>query len=74
VTPGPAQAETPEDFTIEIRDQRGVPFVQARLTAPDMAQALHAAAANKPGTQWVFLTELNGNALAAMLTDDPEGT
>jgi hypothetical protein len=67
VSTDPDETASLEDFTIEIRDSRGIPCVQARLMAPNMAQALAKAAANDDSTEWVFLQELTGTQLIRML-------
>ena len=53
-----------ETFTIEIRDGRGVPCVQAKVTAPGLAEALVLAVSNPDGTEWVFLEELTRGTIA----------
>ena len=55
-----------ETFTVEIRDGRDVPRVQAKVTASSLAEALVMAASNPDGTEWVFLQELSGDALTEL--------
>jgi hypothetical protein len=58
--------------TIEIRDGRGVPRVQARIAAPDPAQAALLMVTADDQVEWVFLEELSGEDLTRLLREHHE--
>jgi hypothetical protein len=60
-----------DHYTIEIRDGRSVPLVQAIVAAPNPAEALVLAAMNADATEWVFLRELTGEEISRLLGETP---
>ena len=55
---GPGLPAAAEDMTVEVRDSRGIPYIQARVMAQNAGEALAMVSTAHPDTQWVFLREL----------------
>jgi hypothetical protein len=60
-----------EDMTVEVRDSRGIPYIQARVTALNAGDALAKASSAHPDTEWVFLRELSRDEIAQITHDHP---
>jgi hypothetical protein len=56
-----------EIYTIEIRDGRGIPCVQARVDAENPIEALILAPQAGDPVEWVFLREVSYGELDSML-------
>jgi len=48
-----------DDMTVEVRDSRGIPYIQARVIAPNAGEALAKVSSADPDVEWVFLRELS---------------
>jgi hypothetical protein len=70
-TPAPLAAaeEMAEEMTVEIRDSKGIPWVQARVTAANAGEALDKASSAHPETTWLFLREMDRHELAQIIRD-----
>jgi hypothetical protein len=69
--PLPAQAE---DMTVEVRGSSGIPYMQARVIALNVGEALAKASSAHPDTEWVFLRELDHDEIAQIIHDQPGRT
>jgi hypothetical protein len=69
-TAPPPLAEA-EDMTVEVRDSRGIPYFQARVSALNAGEALAKASAAHPDIEWVFLREMTRDEIAQIANDQP---
>lgn len=72
ISVGPPLAAEAEDMTVEVRDSRGIPFVQARVIARNAGEALAKVSSADPDIEWVFLRELSRDEIGQITRDQLE--
>jgi hypothetical protein len=56
-------------MTVEVRDSKGIPYMQARVPALNAGEALAKASTAHPDTRWVFLRELGRDEITQIVRD-----
>jgi hypothetical protein len=63
------KAKALKDFVIEVRDDHGIPLVQARVSAPNLAAALVTAFADGHSAEWTFFKPVRGDELDQVIQE-----